>query len=194
MNKKLINQEINNIKYLLEYKKGKVVSEQKFQEGVSEEEGEFFNNIDESGYEDLKSRVNNDKEISTKAHKFGENFSIIVSGIIRALKLNFKKLSELPLDRSLLRLTYFLKIELYKLETLINEHRKRDINNPFTSDDLEFYDIDLNEIINKSSELSSAIDDLKENSDYFNDGGNWLEQTEKMLDNLSSILSSFVKQ
>ena len=176
MNKKLINQEINNIKYLLEYKKGKVVSEQKFQEGVSEEEGEFFNNIDESGYEDLKSRVNNDKEISTKAHKFGENFSIIVSGIIRALKLNF------------------LKIELYKLETLINEHRKRDINNPFTSDDLEFYDIDLNEIINKSSELSSAIDDLKENSDYFNDGGNWLEQTEKMLDNLSSILSSFVKQ
>jgi hypothetical protein len=157
---------------------------EKFGEKVSEDELNSSEKLDESGYGDLKSRVNKDKEISTKAHKFGENFSIIVSGIIRALKLNFKRLSELPLDRSLIRLAYFLKIELFKLETLIDEHKKRNINNPLTSEDLEFYDIDLNEIISKAHELSSLIEDLKQNSDYFDDGGNWLEQTEEMLENL----------
>jgi hypothetical protein len=84
-------------------------------------------------------------------------------------------------------------IELKKLEELIESHKRKDINNPLTSKDLEFYDIDVNDIMDRASELSSMIEDLNENTDYFGDDGKWLSHTERLLDRLAETLYRFVK-
>ena len=149
----------------------------------------------EAGYEDLKQRANKKKEISTKVYKGTENLSIIVGSLIKLFKLDLKRLSpgEISLDRDLLRKSHFLTIELGKLYDLIDSHKRRDINNPLTSKDLEFYDIDVNDIMEKASELSSIIEDLKENTDYFGDDGKWLAHTERFLDKLAETLFPFVK-
>ena len=183
MDKKLIKEDISNMKYLIGYKPGRVISEQ-----VEPE-------MNEAGYEDLKQRANKKKEISTKVYKGTENLSIIVGSLIKLFKLDLKRLSpgEISLDRDLLRKSHFLTIELGKLYDLIDSHKRRDINNPLTSKDLEFYDIDVNDIMEKASELSSIIEDLKENTDYFGDDGKWLSHTERFLDKLAETLFPFVK-
>ena len=151
--------------------------------------------MNESGYEDLKQQVNKRKDTSTKVYKATENLSIIVGSIIKLFKFDLKRLSagEISLDRDLLRKSHYLIIELNKLEELIKSHRSRDINNPLTSEDLEFYDIDVNDIMERASELSNIIEDLKENTDYFGDDGKWLAHAENLLEKLAVTLAKFVK-
>ena len=151
--------------------------------------------MDESGYEDLKQQVNKRKDTSTKVYKATENLSIIVGSIIKLFKFDLKRLSsgEISLDRDLLRKSHYLIIELNKLEELIKSHRSRDINNPLTSEDLDFYDIDVNDIMERASELSNIIEDLKENTDYFGDDGKWLAHAENLLEKLAVTLAKFVK-
>ena len=149
----------------------------------------------EAGYDDIKKMANMKKNIHSKANKIDETLSIIVGSLIKLFKLDFKRLSpgEISLDKDLLRKTFYLKRELVKLEDVIKLHNSRDINNPLTSEDLEFYEIDVNDIMNRASELSSIIEDLKENTDYFEDDANWLSRTEELLDKLAETLSRFVK-
>jgi hypothetical protein len=151
--------------------------------------------MNEAGYDDLKNQVNKRKDISTKVYKSTENLSVIVGSLIKLFKLDLKRLSpgEISLDRDLLRKSHYLMIELKKLEELIESHKRKDINNPLTSEDLEFYDIDVNDIMDRASELSSMIEDLNENTDYFGDDGKWLSHTERLLDRLAETLSRFVK-